>query len=823
MVLQGKDNFSLIDLNEEQPTWYAGDMAYGLNRLLEIAERNDTFLWQVYSDEEVKEEQDKKDVQLFHFPGKKEGPFVILLAGGAYGAVCSMVEAFPIAAKLNEMGITAFCLNYRTAQLGLLPKPIDDLAAALHFIGKHKKAFHVNPKEYVVGGFSAGGHTAAMWGTKEMGYRKYELPAPDMLLLGYPLITTESLSETVPEQVRNLLLKGMFGESYTEEKIRSYHVDHQVDADYPAVYIVHSKDDDTVIHQDTLKFVGELEKFGVTNHFERADTAGHGFGLGSATEIVGWIERAMGFLKESKESSYLSPVWMDISHLEKTKDIEEKCKIEYVENRLKKMFPKEDLKVTLVEVNESGNFDNPLGQFLPPPFAEAFKIKNMPPYCDIRVERKTGKHTEEIIIWSPLAWNDRFMGTAGGGNRTGGLASITQLDNTNRGISVPVAVSNGFTAATTNGGINVPGDQEWGLDSKTHELDWELIRNWTNRSTHWMTVIGKAAAEILHGRVPKYSYMNGGSGGGRQSMVEVQQYPKDYDGIWASCPAINWSKFLPVALWPIAVMNEYNNIISPEKMESFRLAVHEKYGGSEAYYRITKRVDIDPYDLVGKETEDGKITETDAKVMKLIWDGPTKSEGERLWYFFRPGGTFWNKEGLPVNAMYYVKDEADKFQPKIFPLAISYAKWVMRDPELDISNISIDEFIRLFEKSAKDFSETDTNEVNLKEFQEEGGKILIDHGTDDPLIPVDGTIDYYERLIEFIGNKEETKTFCRLFINPGDGHGNCYSNGPGMTVTEGMIALMNWVEKGIAPEKAEGILVDNKTKKLIRENVLTVV
>lgn len=303
-VFQGKGNFSLKDLNEEQPTWYADDMAYGLNRLLKIADKDDTYLYQVYSNEEIKEEQDKKNVQLFHFPGKKNGPYVILLAGGGYGAVCSMVEAFPIAAKLNEMGITAFCLNYRTAQLGLLPKPIDDLAAAVRFIGKHEKVFDVNSEKYIVGGFSAGGHTAAMWGTKEMGYRKYNLPAPNMLLLGYPLITTDSLSETVPEQVHELFLKGMFGESYTEEKVHTYSVDRQVDKHYPTVYIAHSKDDATVPFKDTQKFTETLEKTGVTSHLEQATTAGHGFGLGSVTEIAGWIERAMRFLEERDKSFF---------------------------------------------------------------------------------------------------------------------------------------------------------------------------------------------------------------------------------------------------------------------------------------------------------------------------------------------------------------------------------------------------------------------------------------------------------------------------------------------------------------------------------------
>lgn len=39
-------------------------------------------------------------------------------------------------------------------------------------------------------------------------------------------------------------------------------------------------------------------------------------------------------------------------------------------------------------------------------------------------------------------------------------------------------------------------------------------------------------------------------------MVEAQEYPDDYDGIWASSPAINWTKFLIAGFWPIAAANE---------------------------------------------------------------------------------------------------------------------------------------------------------------------------------------------------------------------------------------------------------------------------
>lgn len=52
---------------------------------------------------------------------------------------------------------------------------------------------------------------------------------------------------------------------------------------------------------------------------------------------------------------------------------------------------------------------------------------------------------------------------------------------------------------------------------------------------------------------------------------------------------------------------------------------------------------------------------------------------------------------------------------------------------------------------------------------------------------------------------------------PGDNHGNCVGNGPGITQTDGIKALINWVEHGVAPEAIRVVQVDKKTGKTICE------
>ena len=184
---------TLAQLQERSPTWNAKDLLYGLRRLEEPYK-----VCSVYGGEDPR----MAAVKLTWLPAreKKHETFVILLAGGAYGAVCTMAESLPVAARLNELGYSCFCLNYRTAVQesfvhGLMPQPLEDLAAAWRYIRGHADEFGVDPQDYAVSGFSAGGHTAALWGTENLGARKYGLPQPKFLILGYPLITMANVPE----------------------------------------------------------------------------------------------------------------------------------------------------------------------------------------------------------------------------------------------------------------------------------------------------------------------------------------------------------------------------------------------------------------------------------------------------------------------------------------------------------------------------------------------------------------------------------------------------------------------------------------------------
>lgn len=296
------ENDSSRIMEEHNPAWAAEEIVYGLKRLEALAERNICYFHQVYSDEEIEEEPVKACVRFFYFPADNPitDRYVILTAGGAYNNVCSLSESFPVAARLNELGISAVCINYRTCEPstkkeGLMPKPLDDVAAAFHYIKEHKDLFKINPERYIMCGFSAGGHLAGMWGTKHMGYKKYGLPKPEAIFLNYAFITAEEIIDT--ESVYQFMA-GIIGEAVEPAKAELFYVNRHVDMDYPPTYLVHCMDDPLVPIHNMYKMKNALNAAGVPNSFESGKIGGHGYGLGGHTSVAGWLERAIKFWQD---------------------------------------------------------------------------------------------------------------------------------------------------------------------------------------------------------------------------------------------------------------------------------------------------------------------------------------------------------------------------------------------------------------------------------------------------------------------------------------------------------------------------------------------
>ena len=84
-------------------------------------------------------------------------------------------------------------------------------------------------------------------------------------------------------------------------------------------------------------------------------------------------------------------------------------------------------------------------------------------------------------------------------------------------------------------------------------------------------------------------------------------------------------------------------------------------------------------------------------------------------------------------------------------------------------------------------------DATLAAFRKRGGKLLIFHGTADPIFSALESIDYYQRLTRNNGGPEATAAWARLFLVPGMNH--C-AGGPATDSFDGLGAIADWVEKG---------------------------
>jgi hypothetical protein len=408
---------------------------------------------------------------------------------------------------------------------------------------------------------------------------------------------------------------------------------------------------------------------------------------------------------------------------------------------------------------------------------------NNPDICRVTAYTTHPPAGDKVMIWVGIPitnWNGRFMGTGGGGFMGGSAMGVNQ----------PLA--QGYAAGATDTG-HQGGSGSFALDADGR-LNWQLIRDNGHVAIHEMTVTGKALTEAMYGVPPKYSYFNGCSTGGRQGLMEAQRYPQDYDGIMSGSPAINWPKLHTQQLWGAMLMNAEDNAIPSCKLAAATAGViaacDEIDGVKDGVIGDPNRCKYDPKSLVGISTDDCEtFTDADASLIRKFWEGPRRQDGSFLWYGLPPGAdltALWSSRGTPL-------------KPQAMGITLEWYRYFLtQNPQLDWTTITPDLYERLWDQSLEQFGAViGTDNPDLSEFRDQGGKAIVWHGWSDPLISAEGTIDYYERVQQRMGGWDKTSEFIRLFMAPGVGH--C-GGGTGPAPTGQMEALLAWVEEGKAPD-----------------------
>ena len=227
-----------------------------LNHMIDEVKDGKTIFYDLYTEQQKREDPFKELTGLFFFRGAPGAPFAIVCPGGGFSYVGSLHEGFPIAFEISKNRYNAFVIRYR---IGSEQRATEDLAAAIAYIFRYAETLKVNTINYSLWGSSAG---ARMVGNIALSgvapYGGGNLPKPSSAVIAYT------------------------GQSSFSK-------------DFPPTFIMVSANDGIANAAVVDKRVEQLRNAGVEVDYRRYRTAGHGFGLGTGTDAEGWLEHAVRF------------------------------------------------------------------------------------------------------------------------------------------------------------------------------------------------------------------------------------------------------------------------------------------------------------------------------------------------------------------------------------------------------------------------------------------------------------------------------------------------------------------------------------------------
>ncbi len=211
-------------------------------------------------------------------PEKDLGTGIIVCPGGGYEILAFDLEGEEVGKWLNDLGFTAFVLQYRVPQKK--EGALQDIQRAIRLIRKEAATWHIDPEQLGVLGFSAGGSLSARASTL------YNAPAYEAV-----------------DEVDSLSARPDFGvliyPAYLDlGENRSLTPELQVNENTPPMFIFGTADDPYGNSALVMTTALRDNKVPVELHF--LATGGHGYGLRSGN-VAGetWPKLAEKWLKHT--------------------------------------------------------------------------------------------------------------------------------------------------------------------------------------------------------------------------------------------------------------------------------------------------------------------------------------------------------------------------------------------------------------------------------------------------------------------------------------------------------------------------------------------
>ncbi|WP_226689275.1 tannase/feruloyl esterase family alpha/beta hydrolase [Ruegeria arenilitoris] len=438
------------------------------------------------------------------------------------------------------------------------------------------------------------------------------------------------------------------------------------------------------------------------------------------------------------------------------------------------------------------------------------------PAAHCRVVGEIGTETGfELLL--PDDWNGKFI-MGGGGGFSG--------DFNNAAFLAGNILGEGWATVTTDTGHKGNnGDASWALNNLERQV------NFGFQAVHRTAVTAKAIIAEFYGSEIERNLFYGCSRGGGQALMVAQRSPDLFEGIYAGAPAYSWTQELG-GRWLYDAMNMFpdpNQIVTPVlDVDAQALIGNAIMDECDAIDGLEDGILNDPrqctFDVSSLQCGDGQANQClSEKQVRVAVD---------LYREVEFGGSSW--PGMPMgvelpgnplgwslwNTGGYVEGTDVDFHPgeenaeEVFPAPpMPNATWgfamgmfryfFLSDPDWTYEGYDFSDFAH---HAARVSPTLDADDPNLSEFRGNGGKLIIDNSWMDGSMSAYGTIDYYEKVLEFDPAASED---VRLFVRPGVTH--C-RGGPGPDGTNYIAALEEWLDTDLAPEHLDAPYVNPVTR-----------
>ncbi|MBA4329318.1 MAG: tannase/feruloyl esterase family alpha/beta hydrolase [Polaromonas sp.] len=420
----------------------------------------------------------------------------------------------------------------------------------------------------------------------------------------------------------------------------------------------------------------------------------------------------------------------------------------------------------------------------------------------------------------PVTWNGRFFYQANGG--LDGFQTPAYGDILGGG-PASNGLLKGFAVLSSDAGHAF--DRSSPIGGATFGLDPQARLDYGYNAVAQLTPMGKALIRIYYGKPPDTSYLVGSSNGGRHGFVAAARLPQAYDGILVSTPGYRLPLAAVAQVWdaqqfaaiarpnPATGRPDLRTAFSPADMALVARSILARCDTLDGLAdgivadlqacQTAFRVDRDIAGCAAGAAAGSCLSAGQKDVLTRVLAGPKDKTGAAVYAGLPadPGiaGSDWAawkfvnsvgpRDAIALGFVFVTPPASPAVLTGQGNTLIDYALSFSLDTDLPKLTATSGPY----RESAMDFMTPP--DTRFGPFVANGGKMLVFHGTADPVFSALDSIAWHDRFRSAHGAAADRHA--RLFLVPGMNHSR---GGPATDQMDMVDALVAWVERGQAPE-----------------------